>query len=231
LRAWIGSCVVALVAVLTLSPASASPVSSGTVKVAWYTNAIISMTLTPNYNSGYGTVKATFGSQPAPEPGPGSCSNSCAVDFGRVEAGIDYIYKYAAHVNVASNDTSGFNLYGEGAANFSDGGANSMTLNQSLYWVPSVASGDANTGFTSGFPFNVTGGTVNPTQPEAGIPPTITYGAYPAPIVSSSSENGDIYQDYELKVPIGAATTSSGFVIAERPTRRPRRTSSPAARW
>lgn len=209
MRAWIGSCVVVLAAAFAFAPASASPVSSGTVKVAWYTNAIISMTLTPNYNAGFGTVKATFGSQPAPSPGPGSCLNSCAVDFGAVEAGIDYIYKYAAHVNVTSNDTAGFNLYGEGAANFSDGGANSMTLNQSLYWVPSVASGDGNTGFTSGYPFNVTGGVVNPVQPESGVPPTITYGSYPSPIVASTNENSDIYQDYELKVPIAAATTGT----------------------
>lgn len=209
MRAWIGSCVVALAAVVTLSPALAAPVSSGTVKVAWYTNAIISMTLTPNYNAGYGTVKAVFGTQPAPTQGPGACANSCAVDFGAVEAGVDYIYKYAAHVNVSSNDTSGFNLYGEGAANFSDGGANSMNLNQTLYWVPSVASGDANTGFTAGYPFNVTGGMVNPTQPESGIPPTITYGSYPAPMVVSPTENGDIYQDYELKVPNAAATSST----------------------
>ncbi len=205
MRAWIGSCVVALAAVLTIAPASAA----GSVKVAWYTNAIITMTLTPNYNAGYGTVKAALGTQPTPAPGPGSCANSCAVDFGAIEAGVDYLYKYAAHVNVSSNDSSGFNLYGEGAANFSDGGANTMNLNQTLYWVPSVASGDGNTGFSAGFPFNVTGGAVNPAQPESGVPPTITYGTYPAPIDSSSSESGDIYQDYELKVPNAAATSGT----------------------
>lgn len=188
----------------------AAPVSAAapTVKISWYTTAIITMTLTPNYNSGYGTVKAVFGTQPAPSPGPGACANGCAVDFGPVLAGDSYIYKYAAHLNVQSNDANGFNLYGEGAANFSDGGANSMPLNTTLYYVPSVASGDTNTGFTSGFPFSVTGGTVNPTQPESTIAPTITYGSYPAPLESVTGSTADIYQDYELKVPPTAATTS-----------------------
>lgn len=210
MRAWIGSCVAALTAALALSaPASAS---TGTVKLSWYTTAIIKLTLTPNYANGFGTVKATFGTQPPPVPGPGSCLDGCAVDFGAVEAGIGYLYKYAAHLNVSSNDASGFNLYGEGAANFSDGGSNSMTLNQSLFWVPSVASGDTNTGYSAGYAFNVTSGAVNPAQPEPNIPPTIAYGSYPSALISSSNPTADIYQDYELKVPMLAATSSTGTV-------------------
>lgn len=210
MRAWIGSCVAALTAALALSaPASAG---TGSVNVSWYTTAIIKLTLTPNYSNGFGTVKATFGTQPSPAPGPGSCLDGCAVDFGPVEAGDSYIYKYAAHLNVSSNDGNGFNLYGEGAANFSDGGSNTMNLDQSLFWVPSVASGDMNNGYTGGFAFNVTSGTVNPTQPEPNIPPTITYSSYPAPIEGTSNPNADIYQDYELKVPMTAATGSTGTV-------------------
>lgn len=190
----------AMLAALCAAPACAG----GTVKVKWYVNAIVSMTLTPNYATPFGTVPASFTATPAPVPGPGSvgCQTyGCPVDFGAVEAGKDYLYRNAVQLAVSSNDPSGFRLYGEGTADFSDGGTNTMTLNQTLYWLPSSPS---NTGYSAAYPFEVTSGTVTP-----GSPPTITYATFPAPIETVAVASADVDQDYELKVPVTAATGST----------------------
>jgi hypothetical protein len=199
---------VAAAAIATISPADAQ--STGNVVVQWYTSAIVQIALTPNYASGCGTVKAVFGTQPAPTAPSQGCMNGGAVDFGVVQAGTQYLYKYAAHLNVATNDTAGFNVYAEGAADFTDGLGNTMALNQTLFYVPSAASGDTNNGFTAGFPLQVTGGAVSG-PPNPNTPPTIAYTTYPAPVYSSGMQNGDVYHDYEMKVP-PTANPSNYFV-------------------
>ncbi|MGZ3498898.1 MAG: hypothetical protein ACXWNK_11390 [Vulcanimicrobiaceae bacterium] len=208
MRAWIGSCVGALIAAIAImAPASAN---SGSATVSWYTQAIIKMTLTPNYASGCGTVKAVFGTQPTPTPPSGGCLSGGPVDFGTLTAGLNYLYMYAAHISVASNDTNGFNLYGEGSADFyntTDG--SSTPLNQTLYYLPSSSGGDTNTGFSPSLPFarttsSVTGGSFT-------TPAAITYGTYPAPIASSSNASSDLYYDYQLKVP-PTATAGAYYV-------------------
>ncbi len=199
----------AAAAVLALA---GSPVCShATTKTAattvkWYSQAHVNVTLTPNYFPGFGSIKATFGAQPAPTHGPDTAVG--AVDFGSVLAGASYLYKYAVHVNVQTNAENGFNVYGEGAADFyNQNDGTSQTLSSTLYYVPSTSGSpaDANNGFSPGYPLYrtaaaVTGGTFN-------IPPTITYATYPSPIAATSLENGDFYYDYELKVP---PTASAG---------------------
>lgn len=206
MRAWIGSWLIAIVAVWAVTAQALA--GTGTVTVKWYTAGILKFALTPNYNALYGAVPASFGATPAPTHGPGACFQACAVDFGTVEAGMTYLYRYAAHLNIFSNDTNGFNVYGEGAADFTDGGANRMTLAQTLFYLPSGASTDTNTGFSPGFAFNVTSGTVNPAVPDPIATPTITYATYPAPMYTSTTESNDYYQDYQMKVPATAATAS-----------------------
>lgn len=209
MRAWWTAFIfVAAAAIAIIAPAGAQ--TSGNVDVRWYTSAIVQTALTPNYASGYGTVKAVFGTQPTPAPGAGACLDGCAVDFGVVQAGLQYLYKYAAHLNVMTNDTAGFNVYAEGAADFTDGAGNSMALGQTLFYVPSVASGDLNNGFTAGFPLQVTGGVVSG-PPDPNTPPSIAYTTYPAPVYTSPSQNGDVYHDYEMKVP-PTANASNYFV-------------------
>lgn len=206
MRAWIGSCLFAIAAAaLGILPAAAS---TGTVNVNWYVTGVVRFTLTPNYNSGYGPVLATFGTAPAPSPGSNACLQGCVVDFGTVMQGSSYLYKYAAHLNVITNDGNGFNVYGEGAADFTDGAGNTIPLTQSLYYLASSAAGDSNTGFSPGFAFNVTSGTVNPAAPGPAIAPTISYTTYPPPMFTSASASNDYYQDYELKVPYTAAASS-----------------------
>lgn len=186
--------------------------ASGDVTVQYRITPSVRFTLTPNYNTGYGPIPATFGAPPAPSPGAGACLQGCAVDFGTAEAGFTYLYKYAAHISVNTNDTSGFNLYGEGAADMTDGSGNSIALGQSLFYLPSGATSDTNTGFSAGLPFAVTSGTVTPGVPDPNTPASIAYVAYPAPMYSAAGAGTtDYYQDYQLKVPY-TATSSSYFV-------------------
>ena len=210
MRAWVAGCILVGTALLALfAPAGAQ--TTGNARVTWYTSAIVQVALTPNYAAGYGTVKAVFGAQPAPSPGAGACLQACAVDFGVVQSGSQYLYKYAAHLNVHTNDSSGFNVYGEGAADFNDGAGHTMPLGQTLYYVGSSAGGDTNTGFSPGFPFSVTTGTVTPPTPSISTPPSIAYSVYPSPMYASSAPDADIYQDYEMKVP-ATASASNYFV-------------------
>lgn len=190
---------------------------SGTVNVQWHTQAIVKLTLTPNYASGFGQVKAVFGTQPAPTHGPDATGiGQGSVDFGSVLSGTDYLYKYAAHLNVATNDPGGFTVYGEGAANFyntTDG--SSQLLSSTLYYANSTSGSvaDPNNGFTPGLPFQNTSGIVTPAQPNPNASPTINYnGTYPSsPIATSSTATNDFYYDYLMKVPF-TATGGAYFV-------------------
>jgi hypothetical protein len=196
--------------IASLAPASAT-VASDTNTVKWMATSIVRLTLTPNYSAGYGSIRAVFGTQPAPTHGVDAPSvGNGAVDFGSVLAGNSYIYRYAVHLNVFTNSATGFNLYGEGAADFFNQSDSSTTpVSQTVFYVHSTATGDANTGFTPGLPFQ------NTTAPVTGggfaTPPTITYGGYPAPVASTASPAADFYYDYELKVP-PTATGGSYFV-------------------
>lgn len=208
MRAWIGSLAIAiLIALADSSPATASS-STGSLSVKWYGQAVVKFALTPNYSSGYGTVKAVFGTQPAPVPGSGACLSGCAIDFGSVLAGTDYLYKYAAHLNIQTNDVNGVNVYGEGAADFyNQNDGTSAALNQALYYLTSTSGGtDTNTGFSAAFPFYRSSGAVSGNS--FGTTPTIAYSTYPAPLVSTaSSAAADFFYDYQLKVP---PTASNG---------------------
>jgi hypothetical protein len=197
-------------AVALLPRAADATVKTGVTTVKWYSQARVNVTLTPNYYPGYGSVKATFGAQPAPTTGPDSAAG--AVDFGPVLSGAQYIYKYAVHVNVQTTSSAGFDLYGEGAADFyNQADGSSQTLSSTLFYVPSTSGSpaDSNTGFSPGYPFYRTAGMV--TGGSFSVPPTIAYTTYPAPIASTSAENQDFYYDYELKVP-PAATAGAYFV-------------------
>lgn len=207
----IGVAVAGIAAFAALAPATATA-GTGSTLVKWSAQSVLSVSLTPNYYAGYGAVKATIGTQPAPTHGPNATLDGGAIDFGPVLGGTVYLYKYAAHLNVTSNDPNGFYVYGEGAADFlntADG--TSSSLSTVLYYLNSTSGSpaDGNTGFSAGLPFYKTNGMVmNNGQFTT---PTITYMSYPAPIVTSPTQNGDFYYDYELKVP-PAATAGLNYV-------------------
>ena len=194
-----------------VSPADAVT-ASGTVDVKWHALPIINFSLTPNYNTGYGSVMATFGTQPAPTHGPGATGiGTGTVDFGTTLSGDTYLYKYAAHLHVTTNDSSGFDVYGEAATLITNNTDSTTYPTQALYYLVSGATSDSNTGFTPGLPFSQTGGLVSGGGDNVATPATIAYGSYPSAMVQTSSQNGDFYYDYQFKVP-GTATNGNYYV-------------------
>ncbi len=206
-----GAIFAATAMMLVLSPADAVT-ATGNAKVEWHVLPVINFTLTPNYYTGYGSVLATFGTQPAPTHGPGATGvGAGTVDFGTTISGDTYLYKYAAHLHVTTNDTNGFLVYGEAAAVLTNNTDSSQYPGQYLYYVPSGASSDSNTGFTPGLPFSTTSGAVSGGTDSIANPATITYTTYPNPVAQSSLANNDYYYDYQFKVP-GTATDGNFYL-------------------
>lgn len=193
------------------APPRAFAQQTGTVTTKWRDLPIVHIQLFTNYNAGCGTVPATIGTQPTPHPGPDAVcgSTSTPVDFGTVQAGSAYLYKYAVHLNVQSNDPTGCDVYGEGAADFYLSGTTSgATMSvSSLYYLPSGATTDTNTGFSPSTPFMLTSNPVSGYNEATA--PSIAYTVYPAPIAVSGANNSDFYWDYQLKVPFGATNGKS----------------------
>jgi hypothetical protein len=206
--AWIA----AVAAAIFAATGSARAQTAANTTVKWYGTAIVKLTLTPNYAAGFGSVKAVFGTQPTPAHGPDAVLDGGAVDFGSVLSGAQYLYKYAVHLNVFTNSPTGFNVFGEGAADFvNQTDSTTQSISQTLYYVNSTSGSPAvgNNGFSPALPFYHTVGSV--TGGDFATSPTITYAAYPAPIASSAAATGDFYYDYELKVP-ALASTGAYFV-------------------
>jgi hypothetical protein len=198
---------------LALAGPRALAATTGPVVVKWATAAHVAIIITPNYVNGFGQVVATIGTQPAPTHGPNAVLGGGTVDFGNIEAGKNYLYKYATHLNVASNDANGVDVYGEGAAAFTNNTDHStVPVSQAVYFLNSTSGSpaDPNTGYSPGTPFQQTGGMVAGGG-YAGPPATITYGAYPSPIAQSMVENADFYWDFQLKPP-PTATSGQYFI-------------------
>ena len=197
---------------LLTNPRALATTNTAPITEKWNTVALVKIALTPNYNAGFGQVPAVIGTQPAPTHGPNAMLAGGSVDFGDVLAGKNYLYKYAAHLNVQANSPTGVYVYGEGAADFvcnsncnssGGGGITTVPLNEAVYFLTSAAAGDANTGFSASTPFFKTGAMV--TNNSYSTTPVITYAAYPSPIAQSTTGIADFYWDYQLKVPINAA--------------------------
>ncbi|MGC2131370.1 MAG: hypothetical protein WA629_14895 [Candidatus Aquilonibacter sp.] len=211
LLGFIGAIFAATALIAVLSPAGAAT-TAGTVNVKWHQLPIINFTLTPNYNAGYGAVLATFGTQPAPTAGPGASLKGGTVDFGKTISGDTYLYKYAAHLQVTTNDSAGFLVYGEAAAVLTNNTDSSTYPGQFLYYLPSGVSSDSNTGFTPGLPFSATTGLVSGNIDIPGPPgASISYGSYPMWMADSTTPNNDFYYDYQFKVP-GTATGGNYYI-------------------
>jgi hypothetical protein len=201
-RTWFGT---AILVALVIGASARSVANSPSVNTNWSATPSVIFALTPNYASGCGTVKAVFGTQPTPAPPSQGCMAGGPIDFGTVTAGDDYLYKYAAHLNVQTNDVNGVNIYGEGAADFfNTNDSTSVPLDQAVYWLASTSGGsDANTGFSASTPFFKTSGSVANNSPTT--TPTITYSSYPTPIGQTASDaTADFYYDYQLKIPLSA---------------------------
>jgi hypothetical protein len=164
----------ALAAALWSSPASAagSAAGYGSVELKWHSTPIITLAITPNYQSGYGP-QGGAGSGSTPAPGAGASLGAGVVDFGtQVVQGYAYLYKYAVQAAVMTNDGSGFTVYAEGQTDIQDNTAGgTIPISQTLYWLK-TSSG--NTPFSSATPFEAT------TSPSCGVG-CIAYGGAPPP--------------------------------------------------
>jgi hypothetical protein len=141
-RSLAGIAAIALVAIAVANagPTSALPATTnGSVRVLYHVPPSISLTLTTNYQTGFGP-QGGAGSGSTPSPGPGTSTG--AIDFGTVVQGYNYLYKYAAQVAVMTNDVNGFVLYAEGTSDFDA----TFPLQNSLFWMPSSANNTPYTG-------------------------------------------------------------------------------------
>lgn len=129
--------------------------SSGSVSANWKTSVVITMSVTPNYQSGYGPQGGPSNATPA--PGPSAAPGAGYVDFGKVTAGYNYLYKYAAQVSVTTNDSSGFQVYAEGSSDFQSTSSGTWPIGTTLYWL---TSSSANTPYSPATAFEKTSSTV-----------------------------------------------------------------------
>jgi hypothetical protein len=188
----------------------------GSVNMTWKTVPLISMTIEPNYQTGYGPTGGT-GSGSTPAPGGLASAGGGWIDFGNVVQGYDYLYKYALKASVMTNDFSGFSLYAEGAAD-SVGETDSaiMPLNTTLYWL---TSSSGNNPFSTATAFQKTSGAVTGC-PVTGPPATCTIGytTYPTPIWSYPNETigqpGNVVsQGYDYELRLAGATHIEKFYV------------------
>lgn len=182
---------------------AAGTAATGSAQLNYKILPTVKAQVIPNYSSGFGPTGG-LGSGVTPAVGPSAVLNGGTVDFGNVVVGYQYLYKYAAQVQVQTNDNAGFVVYGEGATDLN--GSNPVPapstypIFSTLYWLRSSAS---NSPFSPGTSFNKTGG-----NPIAGGSGGIDYtgtGGLPSPmsVVWSSPTSGNLVQgfDYQLRLP------------------------------
>lgn len=190
-------------AMLAFGDHKASAQVNGSVKLQWKIVPIVNLTITPNYQSGFGPQGGS-GSGSTPAPGAGASLNGGVVDFGnQVVQGYAYLYKYAVKAAVQTNDDNGFTLYAEGMSDIQDttNPGSTIPLNQTLFWLPSST---ANTPFTGATAFQPT------SSATCGVA-CINYGASTPPAhaavwtypTSTTSQPGNAATqgfDYELRL-------------------------------
>ena len=68
-----------------------------------YQSAGFSLSLTPNYASGFGPVASLYPqASAAPVPAPDASLGGGTIDFGTVSPGLDYYYRYALEVAITA---------------------------------------------------------------------------------------------------------------------------------
>jgi hypothetical protein len=171
--------------------------SNGAAKASWKVLPSINASVTPNYQTGFGPAGGT-GSGATPAPGSAAVLDGGYVDFGTIVAGYQYIYKYAAQVQVKTNDSSGFKVFAEGTSEFI-GTSNTLTMNSVLFWM---LSGSSNTQYSAATPFQTTNNTGD-TPTNGGNNVTFANGPPSSTLIYSSSTGGTSLQgfDYQIRVP------------------------------
>jgi hypothetical protein len=148
-------------------------------KIVRYASGGFSMTLTPNYSKGFGTINflcaPVCGSDARAIPGPGARLGGGTIDFGNIEQGEDYLYKNALQVSLKA--PSGWYLFADTGSDFSAG-----VPATALVWMVSNAANDAT---KAGTPFATSSAT----------------DGWPFPIASGKAGTTKINYDYVFRVP------------------------------
>ena len=181
----------------------ASAQAYGSMKLQWKIVPVVNLTITPNYQSGFGP-QGGVGSGSTPAPGGGATLNGGVVDFGnQVVQGYAYLYKYAVQAQVQTNDSSGFTLYAEGMTDIADqtNPGSTIPLNQTLYWLPSSSS---NTPFTPATAFQKTAfaacGVACINYGGMSPPATAAVWNYPSSTFGQPANTATQGFDYELRL-------------------------------
>jgi hypothetical protein len=203
------------VALFSTIAKSADADQYGSVQIQFKTLPLITLSVTPNYQSGYGP-QGGVGSGSTPAPGSNASLGGGDVDFGnQVVQGYAYLYKYAVKATVMTNDSSGFNVYAEGGTDINDLSAGgTVPLNQTLYWLDSSSS---NTPFSAATPFSPTsspvgcGGTcIN----YAGSPPaSAAVWNYPTETIGQPGNTVSQGFDYQLRLYNTPATSTDSYTV------------------
>ncbi|HZO95053.1 MAG TPA: hypothetical protein VFB22_15010 [Candidatus Baltobacteraceae bacterium] len=202
----------AVLALLPLPALAQQAPATGSARVSYKVLPYVKASVTPNYQSGFGPIGG-LGSGSTPAVGSGAVLDGGTVDFGNVVVGYQYLYKYAAQVNVQTNDTSGFIVYAEGATDLN--GSNptpspaTYPLFQTLYWLVSNA---ANTAFSPATSFNsTTSGTPLGVNGANGI----SYPGSPPGSASvwSTTTAGTLAEGYDYQLRLSSAMPTSQFNV------------------
>jgi hypothetical protein len=186
---------------------------AGSAQLKYKINPTVRAQVIPNYLNGFGPIGG-LGSGQSPAVGASAVLGGGTVDFGNVVVGYQYLYKYAAQVNVQTNDAAGFVVYGEGATDLN--GSNpvpapaSFPLAQTLFWLVSSAS---NSPFSPARTFNRTAA-----SPIAGGAGGIDYsgtGGTPPPmaLIWSSATSGNLSQGYDYQLRLAGTIPASQFNV------------------
>ncbi len=191
----------------------ASAASLGSAQIKYKINPTVRAQVIPNYLAGFGPIGG-LGSGQTPAAGAGAVLGGGTVDFGNVVVGYQYLYKYAAQVNVQTNDAAGFIVYGEGATDLN--GSNpvpapaTFPLAQTLFWLVSAGT---NSPFSPAHTFNRTSGAA-----IAGGSGGIDYsgvGGAPPPLamIWSNATSGNSSQGYDYQLRLSGAIPTSQFNV------------------
>ena len=206
---------VAAALILSTAPAfAAGTPATGSTQLSYKVLPSVKAQVIPNYLSGFGPTGG-LGSGTATAAGPSAVLGGGTVDFGTVVVGFQYLYKYAAQVNVQTNDKAGFNVYAEGATDLI--GSNpvpspaTFPLAQTLFWLVSNAG---NSSFSPAQTFTKTTGTPLGVNGSGGIDYS-GQGGLPSAgaLVWASSTNGNLSQGYDYQLRLSGAIPVSQFNV------------------
>ena len=201
--------------VLSTTPALAGGSSAyGSAQISYKVFPSVKAQVIPNYMSGFGPSGGA-GSGATPAAGPAAVLNGGTVDFGNVVVGFNYLYRYAAQVNVQTNDKAGFVVYAEGATDLN--GSNpvpapaTFALAQTLFWLP---NNSGNTPFSSAKTFTKTTGTPIGLNGQNGIDYS-GQGGLPSAgsVVWTSATSGSLSQGFDYQLRLSATIPTSQFDV------------------